>query len=292
MARTAGAADTDRIGDDPLSAWPFADRPDLAPEPYLAKVGQVFAVFDARTQDSGNVSFGVEADGRRWFVKTAGDPAAGAFLPHPARVALLENAARLAASFTHPALPSLRCVASSAWGPMLIRDWAEGELVHAPAERRDDPTSAFQRFRRLPPAELAGAIGVILDVHVGLCARGWVACDFYDGALIYDFAERRISLVDLDSYSSGPFVNDMGRMFGSTRFMAPEEFERGAVIDERTTVFTLGRTMSVFLGDGGLGRSAFRGNDAQHAAMAGACRPDPGDRIQTMSELARAWAGR
>ena len=33
----------------------------------------------------------------------------------------------------------------------------------------------------------------------------------------------------------------MGRMFGSTRFMAPEEFELGAPVDERTTVFTLGR---------------------------------------------------
>jgi serine/threonine-protein kinase len=187
-------------------------------------------------------------------------------------------------------LPALRGIAQSAWGPMLIRDWAEGELVHAPAERRDDLASAYQRFRALPPLELAAAIGVILDVHIGLCAQGWVACDFYDGALVYDFAARRLSLIDLDSYHSGAFVNDMSRMFGSTRFMAPEEFERGAVIDERTTVFTLGRTMSVFLGDGALDRAAFRGTDAQHQAMLGACRRDPGDRFRSVAELARAWA--
>ena len=278
-------------GDEALHNWPFADRPDVAPETCLAEVGRIFAVFDARTQDSGNVSYGVEAGGRRWFVKTAGDPAASAFLPHPARVALLDNAARLARSFAHPALPTLRGIAGSAWGPMLVRDWADGELVHAPAERRGDPASAFQRFRALPPPELAAAIGVILEVHVGLCARGWVACDFYDGALVYDFAARRLSLIDLDSYHAGPFVNDMGRMFGSQRFMAPEEFERGAVIDERTTVFTLGRTMSVMLGDGALGRAAFRGTDAQHAAMLAACRPDPAARWQTVAELTRAWAG-
>lgn len=35
----------------------------------------------------------------------------------------------------------------------------------------------------------------------------------------------------------------------SLRFMAPEEFERGALIDERTTVFTMGRTAFVCLGD-------------------------------------------
>ena len=271
--------------------WPFPERPDLAPEAYLAEVGRIFAVFDARTQDSGNVSYGVVADGQRWFVKTAGDPAASAFLPHPARVALLENAARLARSFAHPALPTLRAIAESAWGPMLIRDWADGELIRAPAERRDDPESAFQRFRALPPQEIAAAIGVILHVHAGLCARGWVACDFYDGVLVYDFAARRPSLIDLDSYHQGPFVNDMGRMFGSTRFMAPEEFELGAAIDERTTVFTLGRTISVFLGDGALGRASFRGTEAQHRAMLSACRPDPAERLQTVAELARAWAG-
>ena len=41
----------------------------------------------------------------------------------------------------------------------------------------------------------------------------------------------------------------MGRMSGSTRFMAPEEFQKGRTIDDRTTVFALGRTMSIFLGE-------------------------------------------
>jgi serine/threonine-protein kinase len=84
----------------------------------------------------------------------------------------------------------------------------------------------------------------------------------------------------------------MGRMFGSSLFMAPEEFERGARIDERTTVFTLGRAMSVFLGDGGLGRAAFRGTDRQHDAMTTACNPDPVSRFPSVAELARAWRSR
>ena len=41
-----------------------------------------------------------------------------------------------------------------------------------------------------------------------------------------DFEARRLHLIDLDSYHRGPTVNEMGRMFGSTRFMAPEEFEQ------------------------------------------------------------------
>ena len=274
-----------------MSDWPFDDRTDLAPAAYLSQAGAVFATFDARTQDSGNLSFGVEANGRRWFVKTAGDPADPApFLPHAARVALLLNAQRLALAVSDPALPALRGVILCAWGPMLVYDWAPGELVGAPAARRADPESAFQRFRRLPPDELTAAIDTILDAHLRLCGAGWVACDFYDGSIIYDFAARTTWLIDLDNYHRGPFTNEMGRMFGSTRFMAPEEFERGARIDERTTVFTLGRMISVFLGDGDLGSAAFRGNESQYRAMSTACNLDPAARYQTIAQLVGAWS--
>lgn len=234
-------------------------------------------------QDSGNVSYGVEANGERWFVKTAGDPAdARPFLDHAARVALLRNAARLAASCTHPALTRLRDAIESPSGPLLVYDWFDGELVGAPRARRDDPASAFQRFRRLPAATITRALETIFDLHVAL---GWIASDFYDGCLLYDFATGELRVMDLDSYRDAPFVNDMGRMFGSTRFMAPEEFERGAAIDERTTVFNLGRAAFVFLGE----RDGFRGTPAQLAAATRACEPDPARRFQTAAELTAAF---
>jgi serine/threonine-protein kinase len=172
---------------------------------------------------------------------------------------------------------------------MLIYDWAEGELVGAPASRRADPRSAFQRFRRLPVDELEAAISTILDAHLELCRAGWIACDFYDGSVIYDFTGRRLRLIDLDNYHLGPFTNDIGRMVGSTRFMAPEEFERGARIDERTTVFTLGRMISVFLGEGDLGRDGFRGRESQYRAMQAACSRDPDARPQGVADLVGVW---
>jgi serine/threonine-protein kinase len=273
-----------------MTDWPFETETPLAPADFLAGVGRVFARFDSRTQDSGNISFGVEAGGGRWFVKTGGDPAdATPFLSHPERIALLRNAERLARDFAHPALPALVTVGTSAWGPMLVYAWAEGELLHEPAERRADPATAFQRFRHLPPREIAAALDAVIGAHVGLCSRGWVACDFYDGALMYAFAARRIVLFDLDTYSHGPFTNEMGRLFGSDRFMAPEEFEKGALIDERTTVFNLGRAAAEFLGGGTLQRDRFRGTDAQHAAMAGACHANRRERFASVADLAAAW---
>ncbi|MGH7011174.1 MAG: hypothetical protein ACREEX_10075, partial [Caulobacteraceae bacterium] len=223
------------------------------------------------------------------FVKTAGAPDHAPFLTHAQRVALLENACRLAGSVDCVVFPRFEGLVRSAWGPMLVYDWAEGELLHASADQRCDPGSAFERFRSLPAEEIAQAIDLVLEAHVALSAAGWIACDFYDGSILYDFASRRLWLVDLDNYHQGPFTNEMGRMFGSTHFMAPEEFELGARINERTTVFNLGRTMAVFLGDGGLARAAFKGTDAQHAATVRACAPDPAERFATVSELARAW---
>ena len=271
---------------------PFAERTELAPADYLAEAGTVFARFDALTQDSGNLSFGVAAGGRRWFVKSAGDPQDSTpFLPHAARVALLNNAQALARSVSSLVLPALAGVVGSAWGPMLVYEWADGELIHAPAERRSDPTTAFRRFRRLPPEQATAAIDAILDAHAELCRAGWIAGDFYDGSIIYDFEARQLRLIDLDSYHLGPTVNGMGRMFGSTRFMAPEEFELGAKLDERTTVFNLGRAMAEYLGDGGLDRGGFRGADHQHAAMARACASKPSARFGAVAELTRAWRG-
>ncbi len=266
-------------------------RIEETPEAYLTAVGEVFAVFD--TQDSRNISYGVRiGGGERFFVKTAGlpdDPRP--YLSHSARVALLRNAVRLRQGCDHPALPRLhQVIEESPHGPLLIYEWVEGELLGVKRAERDDPRSAFQRFRGLPAEEIICALDIIFELHDALARQGWIASDFYDGCLIYDFARRRLRLMDLDTYHYGPFTNEMGRMFGSSRFMAPEEFERGAVIDQRTNVFTMGRTMAVFLSNGSLERQPFRGSDLLYAVMRRACCENPGDRFDSMADFYCAWS--
>jgi serine/threonine-protein kinase len=258
------------------------------PDRFLREVGTVFATFDERTQDSGNVSYGVEAQGARFFVKTAGFPSNSVPLPHAARVAWLRNAIRSSATLQDPALCQLRNVIESAHGPMLVYEWAAGELIGVPRVRREDPASAFVRFKRLPLAELVAALTEVFRVHAALCARGWVASDFYAGALMYDFGLRQIKLVDLDMYRFGPFVNDMGRMFGSTSFMAPEELALGARIDQSTTVFTMGRCIGVFLAEQieqeGSSTLSAMSNIAERA-----CREEREARWSSMAEFLDQW---
>ncbi|MFT3696888.1 MAG: hypothetical protein QM831_27350 [Kofleriaceae bacterium] len=228
----------------------------------------MFATFDE--QDSGNVSYGVESDAARYFVKTAGNEHGAVTLTFEARVAMLRNAIELARSCAHACLPRLHRVIESPSGPMLVYGWVDGELV------RD----AMARFRALPAEEIERGLDAIFDLHRELARVGWIASDFYDGSLIYDFATQAMHVIDLDHYHRSAFRNTMGRMFGSTRFMAPEELALGATIDERTTVFTLGRTIEVLM-------------PGSHAEIVRcATEHEPERRYATVGDFVAAWQER
>ncbi len=260
------------------------------PDVYLNAVGSVFAVFDECSQDSGNISYGVQNARGRYFVKTAGHPDdPNPFLSHSERVSLLRNAIRLRQSCDHRTLPPLHQVIESPTGPLLVYQWVDGELIRVDAAIRNNPRSTFQRFRRLPSHEIIRALDLVYELHHQLAQLGWIAVDFYDGCLIYDFDRQELHVVDLDHYCKAPFINEMGRMFGSSRFMAPEEFERGARIDERTTVFTMGRTAAVLLSDGTLERCPFRGSDALYEAVRCACCDDREKRYDSVATFFAAW---
>lgn len=252
---------------------------EVSPVDYLEQIGSVFACFDA--QDSGNVSYGVQAGANRYFVKTAGDPdRPNLALNWAERVAMLRNAADLANSVTHPVMPTLHAVIDSPAGPLLVYAWRDGDLLGL-----SGGPDAHARFRALPTSEIVAAVNTIYDLHAQLDAAGWVEGDFYDGALMYDFEHRQLTVMDLDTYRRGPYCNHMGRMFGSSRFMAPEQFSLGAPIDSRTTAYVMARTALVFLSDTTLDRDAFQGSDQQYAVVQEATTT----RFPSFTDFHAAW---
>jgi len=255
------------------------------PEAFLARVGEVFRVFDR--QDSGHRAYGVRCGRRRFFVKTVGP--AGSIASRERRAGWLRAAARLGGRVRHPALPRVLALRDSGAGPVLVQAWVEGEVLRAPGVDRETPGSASRRFRALPAGEILRALDTIYDVHATLAAAGYVAVDFYDGSILYDFEARRLHLCDLDLYHEGPFVVEAERLPGSTRFMAPEEHRRGARIDQRTTVYTLGRCALVFLAEEACRRSAFRGGGACFAVVERACRSEPAERFASVAAFRCAW---
>lgn len=268
---------------------------DQDPASYVRQCSTILREFNHLSQDSGNVSWLVESEGQRLFVKTAGatePPAPGApvpYLDHPGRVSLLRNAIDLARSCDHPALPALLNVIESPAGPALVYEAATGDLVGVPGEERGNPASPYQRFAHLQAPILLGLFDTLIDLHVALAAAGWVAGDLYDGCLMVDFRTPGLRVIDLDSYRQGATTNEMGRMFGSTRFMAPEEFKLGAQLDERTTVFTLGRIVWHFATRLTENRAEFCGSKRLAEELERACQPSPTDRHASVADFANSW---
>ena len=222
--------------------------------------------------DSGNQVYGVEVDGRRWFIKHA---------DRPDRVASFRRAEALYAAVDHPALPALRNAFDTPTGRALLYEWVEGEPLREAAPRA--------RWEALSVAERLSGVGAILDLHVAIAEAGFVAEDLYDGCFLYDFASHRMWVCDLDEYRPGPYRLDRDRTYGSTRFRAPEEYRRGARLDERTTVFNLARVAAVLLGDRAGRRDAFTGPDSLWSVIAVATAAAAADRYATVRGFVEAW---
>lgn len=120
-----------------MSVLLTAKRITEPPGDLVCRSGKVIGHFDHRTQDSGNISWAVETDDGRLFVKTAGTlsptpaDAPVPYLDHAGRVNLLRNAAELARSCSHPCLARLQNVIESPLGPALVYDYAPGQLRQA-----------------------------------------------------------------------------------------------------------------------------------------------------------------
>jgi serine/threonine protein kinase len=254
----------------------------MAAREWVRGLGQTFEVFDL--QDSGHVCYGVDRGAERVFVKCATTPPAAEGL---------ERAARLHRDVVHPALVAPTSIVRFADGmAAMVFPWCDGTVLY-PATKlgraiRTHPDGPWVRFRALPVERAYTVIETLLDAHLAVTAAGYLAVDLYDGCLLYDFHAHRMRLVDLDEYRPGPFRLEADRLPGSTRFMAPEEFRRGAVIDVRTTVFALGRAIRLLL-DATDVEEQFRGTEEQLAVVASATRSDPAERYADVAALAKAW---
>ncbi|MFD9601272.1 serine/threonine protein kinase [Streptomyces sp. NPDC059970] len=267
-----------------MTAHPLLDVTHVAAfETYVGGIGTIFRTF--ADQDSGCTSYGVLVDGQSWFVKTASTPEA---------VSSLHRAESVHQAVTHSAIVPLLHSFSTQDGLVLVYPWAPGQVLYHPTVShhggRAAPGSPMACFRRLPLPLIHAALSAILDAHLTVEQAGFVAVDLYDGCMLYDFEDHRMMLCDLDEYRPGPFTLETDRLPGSQRYMAPEEFVRGSVIDIRTTVFNLGRALRLLL-DAGDEEEQWRGTPHQLSVIRRATAADPPARFPSVRALADAWHG-
>ncbi len=261
---------------------------------WLRSLGEVFCVFDE--QDSGNICFGIEKSGIKRFVKYAGAKTLEYSGQPEDAIARLKQSIPLYEKLKHPHLIKLINHFQVAEGYALEFDWFDGECLHShwsfpPPQKYTHPDSPFFRFKQLPIEFRLVSLKCIFEFHVYVEKQNYVAIDFYDGSILYNFENNSTKICDIDFYKKKPFINTMGRLWGSSRFMSPEEFELDAEIDERTNVFNMGAIAFGLLG-GELDRSILKwgaGQELYEVAMK-AVEKDKKDRYSTVEEFYLAWA--
>lgn len=260
---------------------------------WLSRLGNVFCVFDQ--QDSGNISFGIERNGKKQFVKYAGARTLHYSGKPDDAVGRLRLAVPLYETLEHPHLIKIVDHFSVGSGYAAVFEWVEGDNLHPhwsfpPPAKYNDPDSPFYRYRQLPVSKRLDSLSTIFSFHEHVESKGYLAVDFYDGSILYDFLNDETHICDIDFYRAAPSSNEMGDFWGSKRLKSPEEFLLGAPIDARTNVFTMGAIAFVLLG-GELDRSYTlwdAGNSLYKVALR-AVNADRELRYASVAEFRQAW---
>lgn len=248
---------------------------------FLKEYGRVFRVFD--DQDSGNLCFGVEGGNGRLFVKLAGAPTVRGYVCPETAVQNLRATVPIYRDLAHPNLIELLGTREFPGGFAMIFRW-----TNATCMGRQYP-EAHARFMALPVGDKLRVFADVCEFLAHTAARGYVAVDFYDGSILYDPAAKQTLICDIDFFRKQPCTNDMGRMWGSSRFMSPEEYALGAPIDEITNVHTLGATAFSLFADSDRSHAAWPLDDRRYAVAMKAVSQNRTDRHPSIREFIADW---
>lgn len=264
---------------------------------WIHKYGQVFCVFDE--QDSGNIAFGVEQEGRKQFIKYAGARTMEYTGEPEAAIERLKAAVPLYKALKHPNLIELlEHFEVQGGGYAAVFEWFDGECLHShwsfpPPAKYHDSRSPFYRHRHLTLQQRLDSLDVIFSFHEYVEAQGYVAVDFYDGSILYDFTTNQTKICDIDFYRRSPASNDIGEQFwGAVRSKSPEEYELGAPIDSRTNVYNLGAIAFGLLGgERNHALERWEAGQALYEVALQAVHQDRDQRFSSIAAFKSAWDG-
>ena len=210
---------------------------------WLNDYGSVFSVIDET--GSGCISFGIKKDNKKYFFKIAGAKTVNAEISEEESIKLLKEAAVKYKNIKHENLIKLVDAFEYKDFYVVIYEYAEGECLfdHWNFDRyeKTKEITPLMKFKSLPVEKRLNVVDKLFSFFESFIDAGYVAVDFYDSSIIYDFDNDEVTFCDIDLFRKMPTVNDLGTgYFGTKRLKAPEENELGASIDEQTSLFTLG----------------------------------------------------
>lgn len=275
---------------------------------WLTKYGTAFSVFDET--GSGCIGIGMQNKDRKVFCKIAGVDTVFAEISPQESVTALKNAVKIYDDLRHPNLIKLIEHYSYKQFYVAVFEWASGECLfdHWNFEKySENPLlkSPKERFFNLPIEKKLKTADVLFSFLQSTADKGYVAVDFYDGSIIYDFETDKTAICDIDLFLKRPVMNTMGEeWWGTKRLKAPEEYISGADIDEQTNIFTLGAMLFDFFGyfsDKDIENrrnenrflpcsiDKFQLNASKYMTLLNAVEPDRSKRYKTISQFWHSW---
>ena len=219
---------------------------------WLKRYGTAFWVVDET--GSGCICIGMEKGDKKYFCKIAGVNTIEAEVSPKESIQLLKESVNLYFDLRHPNL--VKVIENYDYNQfyVVVFEWTEGECLfdHWNFEKYQRDTtikSPKEKFKQLPVSKKLNTIDVLFSFLQNVNEKGYVAVDFYDGSIIYDFLTDKTTICDIDLFRKAPVINDRGsEWFGTKRLKAPEEYIKGSVIDAQTNIFTLGALIFEFFG--------------------------------------------
>lgn len=205
-------------------------------EPYdfgfLSEYGTVFKVFD--DQDSGNICFGTEKDGKKYFIKFAGAKTAEYNGTPDDAVGRLKETVSIYENLRHKNLIKYIDSKEIGNGFVMIFKWTDGECMG-----RMYPES-HRRFMSLSNEIRLKVFADIMDFMKYTAEQNFLAIDFYDGSILYDFEKQKTIICDID-FSENSLLSTIWGECGAVGYLCRlRNLKKAAVLDEITNVYTLG----------------------------------------------------
>lgn len=220
---------------------------------WLKRYGSAFWSIDET--GSGCICIGMQNENQKYFCKIAGVETLEADVSPLESVNVLKHSVQLYQDLCHPNLTKV--IEHYEYEDMyiVVFEWSDGECLFDHWNFDQYKTNSYlkspaHRFNELPVKEKLDAVTVLFSFLTTVSNADYVAVDFYDGSIMYDFSTKKTTICDIDFFQKKPLTNTLGKhWFGTKRLKAPEEYVLNARIDDDTTVFTLGALIFNFFGE-------------------------------------------
>jgi len=209
---------------------------------FISKYGKVFKVFDDLI--SGAICFGVEKEGKRYFLKFAGAKtveATGQYLDDV--VMALKVTVPKYKDLKHPLLVNQIDAQEIGSGFLAVYDWFDGEgcgWMHPEAQKR---------FLALPNEDKLRVYDGMLEFHAHVINCGYIAIDFNNGTILYNFDTGNFAFCDIDFYAKHSQITGWSGIWGDPFLKSPEECRGYSVVTEVSNVYAMGATAFYLFAD-------------------------------------------